>query len=236
MIAAVVNALLVLLGSLVGIVFKNKIKEKYTKTINAGMAMCILVIGMSSAIKTANAIHLIICLVVGIILGEALKIEDRLDTLGEFLKRKFVKNDGSSSRFTEGFVASTLLFCIGSMAIMGSLEAGINHDYTIIFSKSIIDCVTAVTFAAAMGIGVAFSGAAVLIYQGGLTLLASYVAPFLSDAVVTEMSAVGGCVLLCIGFNMVGFGKEKMKAGHMLPAIFLPIVYIPLYNWLMGLL
>lgn len=235
MIATIVNAVLVLLGSAIGILFKSKIKENYTKTLIAGMALCVMFIGISSAMETSSAIHLIICMVIGIILGELLRIEDRLDGMGNFLKRKLMKNEDENSRFTEGFVASTLLFCIGSMAIMGSLEAGINKNYTIILSKSIIDCVSACTLAATLGIGVAFSAAAVLVYQGAITLLASFVAPFLSSAVVSEMTAVGGCVLIAIAFNMLGVTNEKIKAGNMLPCIFLPLIYIPIYNWLTGL-
>lgn len=235
MIATIVNAVLVLLGSAIGIIFKSKIKENYTKTLIAGMALCVMFIGISSAMETASAIHLIICMVIGIIIGEALKIEKRLDSLGSFLERKLMKQEDENSRFTEGFVASTLLFCIGSMAIMGSLEAGINKNYTIILSKSIIDCVSACTLAATMGIGVAFSAAAVLAYQGSITLLASFVAPFLSEAVVCEMTAVGGIVLIAIAFNMLGLTKDGIKAGNMLPCIFLPLVYIPIYNLLAGL-
>lgn len=235
MIATIINAVLVLVGSSIGIVFKSKIKESYTKTLIAGMALCVMFIGISSALETSSAIHLIICMVIGILIGELLKIENRLDSLGDFLKSKFVKSDSENSSFTEGFVAATLLFCVGSMAIMGSLEAGINHNYTIILSKSIIDCVSACTLAATLGIGVAFSAAGVLIYQGAITLLASVVAPYLSSVVVAEMTAVGGLVVVGIGLNMLGIGENKIKVGNMLPCIFLPLVYIPIYNLLAGL-
>lgn len=235
MIATIVNAIMVLLGSAIGILFKSKIKEEYTNTLMAGMALCVMFIGISSVFETSSAIHLIICMVIGILLGELLKIEDRLDNLGNFLKRKFIKSGGESSRFTEGFVAATLLFCVGSMAIMGSLEAGINHNYTIILSKSIIDAVAACTLAATLGIGVAFSAAGVLVYQGAITLLASVVAPYLNEVVVAEMTAVGGLVVVGIGLNMLGIGQNKIKVGNMLPCIFMPLVYIPLYNLITGL-
>ena len=139
-------------------------------------------------------------------------------------------------RFNEGFMGATLIFCVGSMAVMGSIEAGINHNYSIILSKSVIDCVTAVTLAAALGVGVVFSGFTVLIYQGLITLLAMWVGPVLPEATVTEMSAVGGLLIIALAVNMLGLaGDRKLRVGNMLPAVFLPIGYIPLENWIRGL-
>jgi hypothetical protein len=168
-------------------------------------------------------------------MGEALDIEGRLDGAGEFLHAKFMKK-GENSRFTEGFVTATLLFCVGSMAIMGAMEAGMNHNYTILISKGVLDGVTSISFAAAMGVGVAFSAIPMLIYQGALTLLASFAGPYLGTAVVIEMSAVGGTIIAGIAINMLGLGKGKLRVGNMLPAIFLPIAYIPLVSWLGRLL
>ena len=161
--------------------------------------------------------------VIGSVIGEALKIEHRLDVLGDWLKSKVAKK--GAGRFTEGFVTASLLFCVGSMAIMGSFDAGLRGDYSTIFAKSALDGVMAVTFAATMGVGVLFSSAAVLIYQGALTLLAGLVEPFLSAAVVTEMSAVGGVMLIGTGMNILGLTKERIKVGNMLPALVLPAVW-----------
>ncbi|MGI5971466.1 MAG: DUF554 domain-containing protein [Oscillospiraceae bacterium] len=234
MIAAVVNAVLIVAGSIVGLLAKNRIKEKYSKTIMAALALCVAVIGIMNAIKTPDILIVIICLVIGSAVGEIINIERHIDSLGERLRRRFDKSEGGS-RFTEGFVSASLLFCVGSMAIMGSLEAGINHNYSIIFSKSVIDAVTAITFSAAMGIGVIFSAAAVLLYQGLITLLASYVGPFLGDAVVAQMSAVGGVMLIAISYNMLEIGKERIRAGNMLPAIIIPIGLVPLAEFLYSL-
>ena len=233
MIAAIVNCLVILFGGAIGILFGKKIKSRYSETIFSGLALVVCVIGIMSAVKTNNVLHIIICLVIGTIIGEALNIESRLDDLGEFLKRKIVKGD-DSSKFTEAFVTASLLFCVGSMAIMGSLNAGINKDYSIIFSKSVIDGITAITFASTMGIGVLFSGIIVLFYQGALTLLAGWIAPYLSAAVIAEMTAIGGCMLIAMSFNMLNLGKH-IRIANMIPAIFLPIVYIPIVNILMGL-
>ena len=231
MIAAVINAVLVAVGSLIGLIFKNKIKEKYANAIMVGLALCVFLIGITGAVKTQNILCVIICMALGIVIGELLRIEDRLNSLGNKLKAKVEKN-GTGGRFTEGFMSATLLFCVGSMAIMGSMEAGLNHDYSIILSKSVIDGITAVTFAAAMGVGVAFSALGVLIYQGIITLLAIWIGPFLPEAVVTEMSAVGGLLIVALSFNMLGLTEKKLRVGNMLPAIFLPIAYIPVADWI----
>lgn len=223
MIAAVVNAVVVVLGGLLGLLLGGRLKEEHTQTIINALGICTMVIGVTSAITTSNILIVIICLVIGTIIGEALKIEHRLDSLGDWLKAKVAKNGGG--RFTEGFVTASLLFCVGSMAIMGSFDAGLRGDYNTIFAKSALDTVMAVTFAATMGVGVLFSGASVLIYQGALTLLAGLVEPYLSAPVVVEMSAVGGIMLIGTGMNIIGLTKERIKVGNMLPAIVLPVIW-----------
>lgn len=231
MIATVVNAILVLLGSIIGLLFKNRISQRFSVSINFALGLCVLGIGISNLLQGEDTLCLIICMVLGTLLGEALNIEGRLDGAGELLRRKVMKEDGSS-RFTEGFVTASLMYCIGAMAIAGSLEAGLNHNYTIIISKGVIDGVTAITFAAAMGIGVMFSILPILVYQGALTLLAGVVGPYLSDAVIAGMTSAGGAIIVGLAINMLGLGKGKIKVGNMLPAIFLPIGYIPLVQWI----
>lgn len=223
MIAAIVNAAVVFLGGLLGLLLGGRLREEHTKTIVNALGICTMVIGITSAIATTNILIVIICLVLGTAAGEALKIEHRLDSLGDWLKSKVSKNGGG--RFTEGFVTASLLFCVGSMAIMGSFDAGLRGDYTTIFAKSALDAVMAVTFAATMGLGVLFSCFVVLIYQGALTLLAGFVEPFLSAAVIVEMSAVGGVMLIATGFNILGVTRERIRVGNMLPAMVLPAVW-----------
>jgi len=235
LIAAVVNAALIMLGSLAGILFRNRISDKYSKIIMLAMALCVALIGIKSAVQTADMLCVIICMAIGTLLGEALKIEHRIDRLGDVIKGKVLHGKGGG-RFTEGFMAATLLFCVGSMAVMGSMEAGINHDYDIIFSKSVIDCIVAVTFAAAMGVGVVFSGLSVLVYQGALTLLFILLGPFIPESVLNEMSAVGGLLILGVGVNMLGvMGDRRIPVGNMLPAMFLPLLYIPASGLVAGL-
>ncbi len=234
MIATIINVILVLLGSGVGLAVGGRLPERISRTITAGLALCVAVIGVTNAIKTADMLCVILCLTVGGLIGEAVGIERYMDRAGDALKRLLTRGSGGGrmARFTEGFVTATLLFCVGSMAVMGSLEAGINHNYSIIISKGVIDGFTSITFAATMGIGVAFSVLPLLLYQGGITLLAGVAAPYLSDAAVTEMSAVGGVMLLGLAANMLGITKEHIRVGNMLPALFLPLVYLPLTAYL----
>lgn len=230
MLATYINCALVLAGSILGLLLKGKIGPRFMSAMHSAMALCVMGIGITSAIKTEHTLCLIICMVVGTCLGVALRIEQRLDSLGGWIKRRVVKQ-GDSSKFTEGFVTAALLYCVGSMAVMGSIEAGINHNYSILVSKGVIDGVTSISLAATTGVGVAFSVVPLLIYQGGLTLLAGLVGPLLTDMMVLEMSAVGGTIILGIGFNML-FPEKHIPVGNMLPAIFLPIAYLPLVGLL----
>ena len=234
MIATIVNVILILIGSTIGLAVGGHLPERLSKTITAGLALCVAMIGIINAVQTAYILCVILCITAGGLLGEWLNIEKHMDRAGEKLKHILMKRFGKQrnmGRFTEGFVAATLLFCVGSMAVMGSLEAGINHDYSILISKGVIDGVSAITFAATMGIGVFFSVIPLLLYQGGITLLAGAVAPFLSDAAVVEMSAVGGVMLLGLAVNMLNLRQERIRVGNMLPALVLPLLYLPLAQW-----
>ena len=234
MLATIINVILVLIGSAVGLLFKNLISGKLMSVITHALGLCVFGVGVSNLIGTRDMLCVIVCMVAGTAIGSAIDIELRLEHAGDLLRSKVAKGDGSS-RFTESFVSASLLFCVGAMAITGSIDAGLNHNYTTIVSKGVIDGVTSISFAATMGIGVAFSVIPVLIYQGGITLLAGWVGPYLPEAVIVEMTAIGGALIVGISINMLGLGKEKIKVGNMLPAIFLPIAYIPLANWLGGL-
>lgn len=235
MLATFINMALVLLGGGLGLLFQNAISERLTAILTQALGLCVLGIGISSALGTENMLCVIVCMVVGTVLGDLLDIERRLEGAGELLRARLIKEE-SGSRFTEGFVNASLLFCVGAMAITGSIEAGLNHNYEIIVSKGVIDGVTSISFAAAMGTGVLFSVVPLLIYQGGITLLAGWVGPYLPAAVISEMTAVGGALIVAIAVNMLGLGRERIKVGNMLPAMFLPIAYIPLAEWLAGLL
>ena len=230
MFAVFVNMALVLVGSAVGLLLKNRFSERMGQAVMKGLGLCTMGIGMSSLLGGKDTLCTIICVALGTILGEWLNIEKGMDDLGELLRRKLIKGEGNS-RFVEGFVNATVLYCVGAMSINGAIAAGINGDYSILISKSVMDMVSSITFAAAMGIGVPFAVIPILLYEGGLTLLAGVVGPYLSAAVITEMSAVGGAIIVGIGLNLLGASKEGIRVSNMLPAIFLPIAYVPLANW-----
>ncbi len=232
MIATILNCALILIGSLLGILLRKRISARFTSIVMQALSLCVLGIGLTSALKTENTLCVIVCMVLGCLLGEALRIEQRLDHFGDFLKRKLLRGSTEGSRFTEGFVSASILYCVGAMAVMGAIDAGVRGDYALLISKGVIDGVTAITFAAVLGIGVAFSALPVFLYQGALTLLATLVSAYLAPAALLEMSAVGGLIIVGIGFNLLQIGETKVKVGNMLPAIFLPFLYLPLADFL----
>ena len=222
MLGTFVNTAAIIAGCLVGLVFKGRISEKYNKTIIQALSLGVIFIGLKSAFKCNDFILIIISLAIGSLIGEICKIEYRLEKAGGWLETKFSKKDGS---FATGFVTSTLLFCIGAMAIVGSLESGLTGDHTTLFAKSTLDGIGAIIFSSTMGIGVLFSAVSVFLYQGTITLAAVYIKPFLVPEVIAQMSSVGGLLIVGIGINMLGLGKNKIKVGNMLPAVFIPLVY-----------
>ncbi len=226
MLAVFVNMATVLVGSTIGILFRKAIKEKFISAVISALALVTILIGITSAIGTENILCIIIFMALGTLIGELIRIDDGIEGAGDFIKSKLLKGKGSG-RFTEGFITASVVFCVGSMTIMGSFEAGINGDNSIIYAKSTLDFVTSIMFAAAMGLGVPFSALFILLFQGGLTLLAGVISPYLSPEVVREMSAVGGVILIGMGINMLELSPKRIKVANMLPAVFLPIAYIP---------
>ncbi len=221
MLGTLVNVAAIIAGSLIGLIFKGKISEKYNKTIIQAISLGVILIGLKSAFKCNDFILIIISLALGSLIGEICKIECRLEKAGDWLEKKFSKKAGGG--FATGFVTTTLLFCIGAMAIVGSLESGLTGNHDTLFAKSTIDGIVAVIFSSTMGIGVLFSSASVLLYQGSITLAAVYIKPFLTPEVISQISSVGGLLIVGIGINMLG--EHKIKVGNMLPAIFIPLIY-----------
>ena len=230
MFAVFFNMVTVLAGSILGLLLKNSFSPRVGQALMKCLGLCTLGIGMSALLGTGDTLCVIICMVIGTALGEWIDIERRMEGLGEALKRKLIKGDGGENRFVEGFVTATVVYCVGAMSINGSIAAGLEHDYSVIISKSVIDGVSSITFAAAMGVGVAFSSVSIFLYQGGITLLAGVVGPYLPGPVITEMSAVGGAIIVGIAMNLLELPKEKIRVGNMLPAIFLPSLDVPVTN------
>lgn len=225
MLGTIVNVIAILTGSLLGIIIKKGIKEEYKSTVMDGIGLAVVIIGIMGAIETNNIMLVIGSIVIGSLIGEAVDIENKLDKLGNSLQNKFSKDN---SNFSKGFVTASLVFCVGAMAIVGSLEAGIQGNYETLFAKSILDGISSLIFSSTLGIGVAFSALPVLIYQGGITLLANSVKGLLTAEVINEMSAVGSILIMAIGINILDL--KKIKVGNMLPSIFIPILYYVVLN------
>lgn len=228
----IVNTAAILVGGIAGTLIKNGLSKKYKDIVMQAIGLSVFIIGVSGALQGIFAVNdaghldreyimiMIASLVVGGIAGELVRIEDRLDSLGKWFQGRFSKGNGS---FSEGFVTASLVYCVGAMAIVGSLEDGLSGNTATLFAKSILDGVTAMIFASTLGIGVAFSALPVLLYQGTITLLAGVLKPWLTDVVISQTSVVGGVLILAIGLNLLEV--TKIKVGNLLPAVFVPILY-----------
>ena len=222
MLGTIVNCITIAVGCFLGLVAKGKIPERIGDTIMKGLALCTIYIGISGALEGSDTLQMIISIAIGALIGEIIDIDKWLEKLGEFLESKFNK-EGKSGSIAQGFITSSLLFCVGAMAIVGSLESGLKGDNTTLFTKSILDGISSIIFTSTLGIGVIFSIGTVLIYQGGIAICAGMLSNVLSTTVITNMSAVGGLLILGLGLNMLGV--TKIKIANMLPAIFIPIIF-----------
>lgn len=184
MIAVFVNVATVLIGSLFGLIFRSKIAPKNAVVVFDSLGLVTIVIGIISAVATKDILCLVICMALGSVIGTFLKLDERIKKTGDWFQAKSPFKGKRYGKFTDGFVAASIMFCVGSMTVVGSFKAGIENDYSIIFAKSVLDLFSSAIFAAGMGIGVFFAAAFVLLFQGALTLLADFVAPFLSEEVV----------------------------------------------------
>lgn len=229
MIAAVVNSLAIVLGSIIGLLFAKKFTDELTDMIQTACGVITCIIGFQMAFKYISIVYMSLSLIIGAIIGYSLDIDGAILKLGKWLEKVTMKKSTTSvssqkSNFAYAFLNASVLFCVGAMAIVGSFEAGVNHDYTTIFTKSILDGFIAIGFAAAMGVGTAFSALAILIYQGGLTLLSIFLQPYVSSELITELSAVGGAIIVMIGINLLGL--KKIKTANFLPALVVEILFV----------
>src|SRR6056297_3564095 len=220
MLGTFINTGAVIVGSLIGYFFKNLIPEKYSDTIMKAISLGVIMIGLQMALEVKNVLLMIISLFLGSLLGEIINIEEGLDKAGDFIENKLSKFKGDVA---SGFVAATLLYCTGSMAILGSIEGGLLGKHDILIAKSFLDGIVSIALAASLGIGVLFSSLSVLVYQGFIVLVAGLAKNILTETVVNEMSAIGGLLILALGLNFII--KDKIRVGNLLPAIFIPIVY-----------
>ena len=221
MLGTIVNSLAIIAGSIAGFFLKGGMPASMSDTITKGLGLCIIYIGMSGTMKTQDLLLVIISMVIGGIIGELIDIDKKFFQLGDLLEKKLNKN--GESKIAEGFVAASLLFCVGSMAIVGSLQSGLEGNHDTLYTKAVLDGITSVIFTSTMGIGVILSAVSVFLYQGLITVLAASVKVYLTEPIVAEMTAVGSLLIMGIGINMIG--AAKIKVANLLPAVFVPFAY-----------
>ena len=230
MIGVIVNTITVILGSLVGLLLKKGIPEKISKATMVAIGLCTLYIGIDGALEGSNAIILIVSMVLGTIVGTWIDLDDKIYKLGAFVEKKMKKPGGTTS-VAEGFVTASLLFCVGAMTIVGSLNAGLSGDNTLLFTKSILDLISSCMLASTLGIGVLFAAVFVFCFQGVLVLCAGLLQNVLTDpAIIAEITCAGSVMIIGLGLNLLGI--SKFKIANFLPAI----IFVPLVCYLVQFL
>lgn len=227
-----INIAAVLIGGTLGLFFGSRIPERLQNTVVAGMGLFTLAMGLQMFLESENQLIVLGALLLGALFGEWLGLEDRLQAFGKILEKKFSKDSetGEGSKFIRGFMVSSLLFCIGPMTILGSIQDGLTGDYKLLAIKSTLDGFASIAFASTLGIGTLFSALVILVYQGGLSLLATQLSQVITDAMINELTATGGVLLLGLGLsNMLEI--KKIRVGNLLPALF----FAPFIVWLISL-
>lgn len=221
LLSSIVNGCAIVAGALIGALLNKGLPERITKGVMQGMALCVLAIGIQGIFDGENFLITLLSIALGGALGYWIDMDRHLTRFGNWLQKKLTKGEGST--FGEGFVAATLMVCIGAMAITGALDSGIRGDHTTLFAKSMLDFVTCLVLASSMGIGVALAGPACFLYQGAIALGGSAIAGFLSESMINEMSCVGSLLIIAIALNMLGM--TKIKVVNLIPACFLPLIF-----------
>lgn len=233
MTGTLINVAAIILGSLIGLVAGNRIPEKMRQTLVSAMGLFTLAYGVFIFGQTQNMLIPLFALVVGTVIGELLKIEEGLNGLGEFIQNKLAglnpNLSGESQKFVTGFVSASLLFCIGPMAILGSIQDGISGNFQMLAIKSLLDGIASIAFASTLGVGVVFSAVVVLVYQGAISLLAGLIGQGFGDTIVAEMTATGGIILAGIAISNL-LQIKKIRTGSFLPAIFLAVLIVLILN------
>lgn len=222
MLGTIVNTVAIVVGSLLGLLLKGGIPQRFNDMIMKALGLSVLYIGISGSLKSTDTLLLILSLIIGAIIGELLDIDKWLNNLGQTIENRFKKlNKGGS--IAEGFVSASLLFCIGSMAIVGSIQSGLEGNHEMLYVKSMLDGITSIIYASSMGIGVIFSAVAVFLYQGAITLAAGFLGSVLLEGQIANITGIGSILIMGLGFNLLGLAK--IKVANFLPAIFIPIIY-----------
>ena len=219
-----VNTVAVLVGSGLGVLLKTGLAEKYKETVMQTLGLAVGIIGIKMALASENFIMVILSLVIGAIMGEYFTLNKKIDNLGQKLTAKCGEKYGDVG---VGFVTASLIYCIGAMAIVGALQDGINGDAGILYAKALLDGISAIVFAATLGIGVSLSALSILVYQGSITLLAGVLQPLLIPAVITEITATGGVLIIAIALSMLNI--LKIRIANLLPSM-LVVIFLA-YSW-----
>ncbi len=222
----ILNGITIILGTLLGIGLKNIIADRFSQHIMQGIALCVLLVGIKGALQIQNSLIMILSLVCGAVVGEGLQMEERVRAFADWLQKKTASEHRYFTNIGEGFVAAVMIFCVGALATMGSIQLGLTGDSSLLQTKSVLDGITSVFLAATEGIGVGLSFIAVIAYELILVGLSQIVSPYLSEVVTLSMSAVGSLLLVGLSMNMLGI--TKIKIMNFLPAIFMPILIVPL--------
>lgn len=230
MLGVLVNVCTVIVGSTVGLIFKKSISKKYSDTVMTGIGLCVILIGIQGMLKGENVLVTIISMVIGALIGTMADIDGKLGRVGDFLSKKIKKKDSDKTSVAEGFVTASLVFCIGAMTIIGSLEAGLKGDNTTLFTKSILDLCSSMMLSASLGIGVIFAAIFVFVFQGGIVLLAGVLEPLLSGSAIAEITCVGSLMIMALGLNLTGIGK--FKVANYFPALVLSPFICYLFEFL----
>lgn len=238
MIGTLLNIATVLLGGILGLIFGARVPERLKATVVAGMGLFTIAIGVQMFLKTENPLIVLGALLIGALLGEWWKIEDRLQSLGQILEKRFSKSSDSqdangesaSSRFVRGFLTASLLFCVGPLTILGSIQDGLTGDYKLLAVKSVLDGFASLAFASSLGVGVLFSSLVILVYQGGISLLAAQLNAIATQSMMNEMTAAGGVILMGLAISSL-LEIKKIRAGNFLPAL----AIAPLIVWILSL-
>lgn len=222
MLGTIVNTAAVLVGACIGLLLKKGLPQKLADTLMKGLGLCTMYLGITGALKGENTLLLIISIVVGTLIGEGIDLDLRINQLGAWLEQKFRSKDSTKISLAEGFVTASLLFCVGAMSIVGSLQSGLSGNHEMLYNKSMLDFVAAIIFASSLGVGVVFAAGFVFVYQGAITILAQWISPFLTETVVNEMTCIGSVIIIGLSLNMLGI--TKLKVMNYVPAIFIPIL------------
>lgn len=226
MLGVIINCITVIIGSIIGMTFKNLIPKKVTDGIMVAIGLCTLYIGIDSALAGENTLVLILSMAIGAAIGFILDIDGKINTFADFATKRFKKDDGVN--VAEGFVTACLIFCVGAMTLVGSIQAGVNGDNTTLITKAMLDLISSLALASTFGIGVLLSTVFVLVFQGALVLISGLVGNFLTLSMQNEMICAGSVMIIGLGLNIIGI--SKIKVANFIPAMFIAPAITPLLN------